>query len=291
MAHQLRFGVTHPQFAWPTLVEHAQHLEQLGFDSIWLIDHIVPFVDPSQPLLEAWTALAGLAAHTRRIRLGILTTNVLFRNPVLLAKQAVTVDHISNGRVELALGSGNAGPSYPMLGLDAGTRDERIERLREVVAIVHRLLRSESVTFQGRYYATRGAVLRPAALQQPCVPLTIGAHRKAALKVVAEYADRWNTFGGFGLTSEQAFAITRERNAQLDHYCTECGREPRELVRSFLVGFTQDKPLASLDAFQDFVGRYREIGISEFILRWPPQGAELDTLQRAARELLPSLRA
>jgi hypothetical protein len=74
------------------------------------------------------------------------------------------------------------------------------------------------------------------------VPLTIGAHRKAALKVVAEYADRWNTFGGFGLTSQQAFAITRERNAQLDHYCTECGREPRELARSFLVGFTQASP-------------------------------------------------
>jgi alkanesulfonate monooxygenase SsuD/methylene tetrahydromethanopterin reductase-like flavin-dependent oxidoreductase (luciferase family) len=289
MAHQLRFGVTHPQFAWPTLVEHTQHLEQLGFDSIWLIDHIVPFVDPSQPLLEAWTALAGLAAHTRRIRLGILTTNVLFRNPVLLAKQAVTVDHISNGRVELGLGSGNAGPSYPMLGLDAGTREERIERLREVVMIVHRLLRSESVTFQGRYYTTHEAVLRPAALEQPCVPLTIGAHRKAALKVVAEYADRWNTFGGFGLTSQQAFAITRERNAQLDEYCTECGRAPGELTRSFLVGFTQDKPLASLEAFQDFVGRYREIGINEFILRWP-QGAELDILQRIARELLPSLR-
>ena len=70
MAQQMRFGVTHAQFAWPTLIEHAQQLEELGFDSIWLIDHIVPFVDPSQPLLEAWTALAGLAAHTRRIRLG-----------------------------------------------------------------------------------------------------------------------------------------------------------------------------------------------------------------------------
>jgi alkanesulfonate monooxygenase SsuD/methylene tetrahydromethanopterin reductase-like flavin-dependent oxidoreductase (luciferase family) len=289
MAQQLRFGVTHAQFAWPTLIEHAQQLEELGFDSIWLIDHIVPFVDPSQPLLEAWTALAGLAAHTRRIRLGTLTTNVLFRNPVLLAKQAVTVDHISNGRLELGLGSGNAGPSYPMLGLDAATTEERIERLREVVMIVDRLLRSEAVTFQGRYYTTREAVVHPAALQQPRVPITVGAHRRAALKVAAEYADRWNTFGGFGLTSQQALALTRERNAQLDEYCRECGREPRDLTRSFLVGFTQDKPLASLDAFQDFVERYREVGISEFFLRWP-QGAELNILERVARELLPSLR-
>jgi alkanesulfonate monooxygenase SsuD/methylene tetrahydromethanopterin reductase-like flavin-dependent oxidoreductase (luciferase family) len=216
MAHQLRFGVTHPQFAWATLIEHAQYLEQLGFDSIWLIDHIVPFVDPSQPLLEAWTALAGLAAHTRRIRLGTLTTNVLFRNPVLLAKQAVTVDQISNGRLELGLGSGNAGPSYPMLGLDAGTTEERIERLHEAVMIVDRLLRGESVTLEGRYYTTRESVVNPAAIQQPRVPITIGAHRRAALKVAAEYADRWNTFGGFGLTSQQALAITRERNAQLD---------------------------------------------------------------------------
>jgi hypothetical protein len=98
-----------------------------------------------------------------------------------------------------------------------------------------------------------------------------------------------DTFGGFGLTSQQALAITRERNVQLDEYCTACGREPGELTRSFLVGFTQDKPLTSLDTFQDFVGRYREVGISEFFLRWP-QDAELDTLQRVACELLPSLR-
>jgi alkanesulfonate monooxygenase SsuD/methylene tetrahydromethanopterin reductase-like flavin-dependent oxidoreductase (luciferase family) len=149
-------------------------------------------------------------------RYGTLTTNVLFRNPVLLAKQAVTVDQISNGRLELGLGSGNAGPSYPMLGLDAGTTEERIERLHEAVMIVDRLLRGESVTLEGRYYTTRESVVNPAAIQQPRVPITIGAHRRAALKVAAEYADRWNTFGGFGLTSQQALAITRERNAQLD---------------------------------------------------------------------------
>jgi alkanesulfonate monooxygenase SsuD/methylene tetrahydromethanopterin reductase-like flavin-dependent oxidoreductase (luciferase family) len=271
------------------MAEQAQHIEQLGFDSIWVPDHIVPFVDPSRPFLEAWTALAGLAAHTGHIRLGTLTTNVLFRNPVLPAKQAVTVDHISRGRLELGLGSGNAGPSYPMLGLEVGDTEERIERLREVVAIVDRLLRGESVTFQGRYYTAREAVMRPAALQQPRVPLTIGAHRRAALKVTAEYADRWNSFGGFGLTSQQALEITRERKALLDQYCTEFGRDPRGLIRSFMTTFTPARPWASLEAFQDFVGRYREVGINEFVFNWPRE-AELTTFERVARELFSTLR-
>jgi alkanesulfonate monooxygenase SsuD/methylene tetrahydromethanopterin reductase-like flavin-dependent oxidoreductase (luciferase family) len=154
---------------------------------------------------------------------------------------------------------------------------------------INRLLRGESVTFEGRYYAPRGAVIRPAPLQQPRIPLTLGANRKATLKVVAEHADSWNTIGGMGLTSREAFAITRERNAGLDQYCTDCNRDPQDLRRSFLVGFTQDKPLASLQAVQEFIERHREIGITEFIFRWP-QGAELDILQRAAGEIFPALR-
>jgi alkanesulfonate monooxygenase SsuD/methylene tetrahydromethanopterin reductase-like flavin-dependent oxidoreductase (luciferase family) len=151
---------------------------------------IVPPSDPSRPCLEAWTALAGLATHTRRVRLGTLTTNVLFRNPVLLAKQAATVDLLSNGRLELGLGSGNAAPSYGMAGIEPGTASERIDRLRESVVIVDQLLRGEIVSFQGRYYQTTAAALRPRAVQQPRPPIVLGAHRPASLKLAGVLGHR-----------------------------------------------------------------------------------------------------
>src|SRR5262249_21972873 len=210
--------------------------------SIWVIDHLVPPTDPSCPCLEAWTALAGLAAHTRRVRLGTLTTNVLFRNPVLLAKQAATVDLMSNGRLELGLGSGNAAPSYAMMGIEPGTPHERINRWAEGVAIVDQLLRGKVVSFRGRYYQTTAAELRPPALQQPRPPTILGAHRHASLRLAAAYADKWNTFLGFGLTAEGALARTRERTELLYQFCTELGRPPHALVRSVLAGFTQDTP-------------------------------------------------
>ncbi len=289
MVGSLQFGLVYPQAAWSALVEAGELAERLGFDSIWLIDHIVPVADPGRPCLEAWTALAGLATRTRRVRLGTLTTNLLFRNPVLLAKQAATVDLMSNGRLDLGLGSGNADPSYAMMGIEPGTANERIDRLRESLAIIDQLLRGEVVSFQGRYYQTTAAELRPPALQKPRPPIILGAHRRASLRLAAAYADRWNTFLGFGLSPGEALARTRERSEQLNEFCVALGRPPQALARSVLAGFTQDTPWASCDAFEDFVERYRAIGISEFIFRWPANG-ELDTFARIAQEIVPRLR-
>jgi alkanesulfonate monooxygenase SsuD/methylene tetrahydromethanopterin reductase-like flavin-dependent oxidoreductase (luciferase family) len=285
----LQFGLVCPQTAWSALVEAGEQAERLGFDSLWVIDHIVPPTDPSRPCLEAWTALAGLATHTRRVRLGTLTTNQLFRNPVLLAKQAATVDLMSNGRLELGLGSGNAAPSYAMMGIEPATAKERMDRLQESVAIVDQLLRGEVVSFRGQYYQTTAAELRPPALQKPRPPIVLGAHRRASLRLAAAYADKWNTFLGFGLSTGEALARTRQRTEQLDQFCAELGRPPRALVRSVLAGFTQDRPWASCDAFEDFVARYRAIGITEFIFRWPAS-EQLETFARVAHEVIPRLR-
>jgi alkanesulfonate monooxygenase SsuD/methylene tetrahydromethanopterin reductase-like flavin-dependent oxidoreductase (luciferase family) len=176
-----------------------------------------------------------------------------------------------------------------MMGVEPGTASERIDRLRESVAIIDQLLRGEAVSFQGRYYQTAGAALRPPAFQKPRPPLVLGAHRRATLKLAATYADKWNTFLGFGLTAREALARTRERTEQLDEFCAELGRPPQALVRSVLAGFTQDTPWASCDAFEDFVERYRAIGIAEFIFRWPAND-QLDTFERVAHEVVPRLR-
>jgi alkanesulfonate monooxygenase SsuD/methylene tetrahydromethanopterin reductase-like flavin-dependent oxidoreductase (luciferase family) len=293
MTQQLRFGVVCPQTGWDTLLERAQRIEALGFDSLWVIDHVAMRAQPDRAILEGWTALAAVAARTSRIRLGTLTTNALWRNPVMLAKQIVAVDHVSGGRLEVGIGSGNPGASYAMAGIDPGTPRERIARFREIVLLLDRLLRGETVTFQGEYYQADEAVMRPGSVQQPRPPFLIGAHAPGTLRLAAQYADTWNSFGGFGLSAAASLAVTRERADRLDAYCAALGRDPRAIRRSFLMGFTQDDPWASVDAFQDFVGRYRELGIDEFILS--SQGRlddeRMALLERLAHDVLPALRA
>jgi len=290
MAQRLRVGVTTRQdLSWPDLVKRWQYIEELGFDTVWLPDHIVPFFEPSQPLMEGWTLLSALATQTTRIRIGLHVTNILFRNPVLLAKQVVTVDHISNGRLELALGSGNAAPSYAIAGIAAGTVTERVDRLAEVTEIVDRLLRNDVTTYEGRYYQIKDAMMRPPPVQKPRPPLTIAAHRTSAMKIAAAFADTWDSFGGFGLSSNECLGLTRERSRRLDECCLSVGRDPSTLARSFFAGLIVDSPWLSVEAFKDLIGRYREIGISEFNFRWP-QGKDLAVFERVAHEVIPSLR-
>src|SRR5215210_1654716 len=118
MSRQARFGIITIQNApWATMVERWQHIEALGFDSVWVADHYVNPYQPTQPWFDGWTLLTALATQTTTIRLGALVTNITLHNPAVLARRALTVDHISNGRLEVGLGSGGAGDvSYPMTG-------------------------------------------------------------------------------------------------------------------------------------------------------------------------------
>jgi alkanesulfonate monooxygenase SsuD/methylene tetrahydromethanopterin reductase-like flavin-dependent oxidoreductase (luciferase family) len=306
LTHPLRFGVLTPHTVpWPTLVATWRRIEALGFDSVWLGDHVgVPAV-PTLPLLEAWTLLAGLAGQTTRIRLGTLVTNVALRHPALLAKQALTVDHLSHGRLELGLGTGYYAEEHHWLGPDFPPPAARIARLGEVVEAVDLLLRQEVTSYHGQYVRLNAAPVAPRPVQHPRPPLTIAAHAPAALTVAARYAETWTSLGGFGVSGKVAWEQTRRRSALVDDACLAQGRDPRTLRRSFLGGFAGDAPFDSLDAFVDFVGRYRELGISEFIVYWLPDDldaqprygamrgrwADWEMLERVAADELPRLRA
>jgi alkanesulfonate monooxygenase SsuD/methylene tetrahydromethanopterin reductase-like flavin-dependent oxidoreductase (luciferase family) len=298
MTQPLRFGIsTLQQVPWPTLVERWQQAETLGFDSAWMPDHLVHPRQPGGPWLEAWTLLAGLAARTERIRIGIMVTNVLFRNPLLLLKEAVTVDQISGGRLELALGSGNSGASQAAAGIDPGDALEREQRLAEVVEIADRLLHGEEVTDRTRFYDLVGAVLRPGPAQQPRPRLTISGRRPATLRLAARYADAWNMFvWPFGLPAQAAMEQARAASERLSEYADGLGRAPDEVGRSVVVGVAQDPLWASVEAFHDFIGRYREIGFNEFIFLAPPEefgppgAVQPGIFERVACEVLPSLR-
>lgn len=290
---EIRFGIIPSlhNIPWEEIVRRWQHVEELGFDSAWVGDHLYNPFRSTDPFLDGWSLLAGLATQTSRIRIGTLVSNIIFRNPTLLAKQALTVDHISNGRLELGIGAGVFPSDHAGVGIEPWSARERVERFREVVEIVDGLLRRAISGYQGRYYRIEGVTMEPGPIQRPRPPLTLAAHGPKMLKIAAKHADTWKSWGGFGVTDAEVFLEeTRKRNLMLDEYCTELGREPSDIRRSMLVYRPLD-PWASVDAFHDLVGRYREIGISEFILYWPREGESMGQFEHIASEIMPLVRA
>jgi alkanesulfonate monooxygenase SsuD/methylene tetrahydromethanopterin reductase-like flavin-dependent oxidoreductase (luciferase family) len=300
----LRFGIWTPQFTpWPEIAEQWQNFEQLGFDSAWVVDH---FVNPYRfegDWFEGWTLLAALASRTSIIRVGTLVTNIIYRNPALIARQALTIDHISGGRLELGIGATSARDvSHKMTGVPVWGARERSDRFREIVQIVDLMLRNDVTTYEGNYYQVTDAQMHPPPIQRPRPPLTIAAHGPKTLRIAATFGDSWSTLVGGDLPSEEALKITRERNQLVTQYAAEAGRDPNAIIRSLAVGWTPDEPFSSLLAFHDFVGRYREAGINEFVLGfWAgkehhpefdllPHITDDGMLERIAREAIPTLR-
>jgi alkanesulfonate monooxygenase SsuD/methylene tetrahydromethanopterin reductase-like flavin-dependent oxidoreductase (luciferase family) len=288
MGGELRFGLcTDQNLPWPTLVERWQYFESLGFDSLWDCDHLIQPSRPDGPYLEGWTLLAALAAKTERVRIGVLVSSNTFRHPVVLAKEAVTLDHISNGRLELGIGAGWYVPEHEAYGIDFPPTAELVGRFREAVEILDRLLRAQPgdlTTYAGRYYQLREAPFRPGPIQRPRPPFVIGAKGPRMLRIAAEYAETWNSSG----SAEEL----RARNQILDEQCAAIGRDPRTIRRS-LYGWAarmQADPWESVGAFHDVVGRYREAGVNEFLID-APGPEQFPVLERIVAEALPSLRS
>lgn len=275
--------VTDQNLSWETTLELWTRFEALGFDSAWVCDHYQQPSRPDGPYFEGWTLLAALAASTTRLRLGVLVTSNTFRHPSLLAKEAVTVDHIANGRLELGLGAGWFVPEHTAFGLEFPDPPDLVAQFREAVALIDQLLRQDVTTFEGAYYQATEAPVRPPPIQRPRPPLTLGAHRSRMLRVVAEHADRWNSHAS---VDEMA-----ERNRILDEHCAAIGRDPGTIIRS-LYGWASQMgidPWASLDAFHDVIGRYQAVGVSEFLLDAPAPAA-YPMMERILSDVVPALR-
>ncbi|MDE0709235.1 MAG: LLM class flavin-dependent oxidoreductase [bacterium] len=268
MTKAIRYGIcTDQSQPYRTLVDRWRYYEELGFDSIWDCDHFNRPSNPSDPYFEGWTLLSALAAVTDRIRVGVLVASNTFRHPALVAQQAITIDHISGGRLELGLGAGWFEPEHEQFGIPLYDPPLRVARFKEAVEVIDSLARGRATTYEGRYYQLRDAQLRPAPVQSPRPPLTLGAHRPRMLRICAAYADRWNSTG---TVEEMA-----ERNRILDEACLEIGRDPGEIIRS-LYGWASameagglPNPWSSLDAFAEVVGMFSEVGVNEFILDQP----------------------
>ena len=289
-----RFGVLVLQnSSVDDLIERVRAVEGWGFDHAWVADHFLNYHRPDEDWHEGWTLLAALARETSTIRLGTLVSSMALRNPAILARQAMTVDHLSNGRLELGIGSSGTPTDFAMTGVGPWNAAERRERFGEFVEIVDRLLRGESVSFAGRHYSIEGASVRPRPIQTPRPSLTLGALGKGAMRVAVERAESWSSYpvkasGRVADTSARvrgndALALAHERNATVDRLCEEVGRDPASLRRSYLslIGYTE--PVPEPDEFCDIIERYADAGMDEFIVYWPSDKSDRERLEAIAK--------
>jgi alkanesulfonate monooxygenase SsuD/methylene tetrahydromethanopterin reductase-like flavin-dependent oxidoreductase (luciferase family) len=286
----LRFGLFMSQAnkPWSQVLDEFVMAEALGFDHAWLVDHLVDTDGPPENgCLEGWTLLAAIAARTTRIRLGVLVSSNTFRHPAILLKEAVTLDHISEGRLILGIGTGWNEDEHRRYGIDLPEPRERVDRFEEAVDVISRLMSQERTTFAGRFYRLDDARLQPPPIQRPRIPILIAAHRPRMLRIAARHADQWDTFAAIpGTATEGVEAELAERIAQLDAACREIGRDPAEIRRST---WATNDVLRSVDRYLEFVRRHRRMGFTDFTTVLPAPGDEA-VLRAVAEEVIPAVR-
>jgi alkanesulfonate monooxygenase SsuD/methylene tetrahydromethanopterin reductase-like flavin-dependent oxidoreductase (luciferase family) len=287
---ELRFGLFLSQSnkSLARVYDEFQMAEDLGFDHAWLVDHLVDTDGPpDHPILEAWTLLAAIAARTKRIRLGVLVTSNTFRHPAVLLKEAVTVDHISGGRLNLGLGCGWHADEHRRYGIDLPEPAERVDRFAEAVEMIALLMSQPRTTFRGRHYRLDDAPLEPRPIQRPRIPILIAAHRPRMLRIAARFADQWDTFAALpGTATDGVTTDIEERIRALDDACREVGRDPAEIRRST---WARASALETDDTYAEFVTSHRLLGFTDFSVVPPATGAEV-ALRRVAEGVIPGLR-
>jgi F420-dependent oxidoreductase-like protein len=259
----MRFGidVAQQRMEFDEIVERVRFGEALGFDGAWGFDHFVPMYGAGPGnCFEGMTTLAALASATDRIRLGLLVTGVTYRHPSVLAAQAVTVDHASRGRLELAIGAAWYDAEHRQLGLEFPTTARRFDRLEDALEIMTRLFTGEVVSYQGAQFTLDDAQMRPVPVQRPHPPIWIGGSgRRRTLPLAAKWADVWHTYG----SAEQLAALS----AELDALAEAAGRHPGSIARASSLSLS-----APWDEVRREAEAMRAVGISYLVCGWPEEG-------------------
>jgi F420-dependent oxidoreductase-like protein len=281
----LRFGIHSGQqhATFPEYLELWRFAEESGLDWASVFDHFQPIQssNPEGPCFEGLTLLAAMAAHTTRLRCGVLVLGVTYRHPAVLAKAAATIDHISGGRLELGIGGawheeehGEYGIPFPRIGV-------RLDMLDEACNVLRLLFTEHRASFEGTHFTLRDALAEPKPLQQP-LPLWIGGSgERRTLRIVAEHASGWNTFGG-------DLDTFRHKLDVLKRHCDDVGRDPDDIRKQlvFNVTFSSDD---DADRFVDELAPYLELGVRDvLILERPP--ADYRTIELFASRVAPVLR-
>jgi F420-dependent oxidoreductase-like protein len=224
----LKFGLftSLTGITWSQLQQLWQHTEATGWDTAFVTDHFMPNVpDPVADTLECWTALAGLAQTTTRMRIGTLVAGNTYRHPAVLAKMAATIDIMADGRLICGIGGAWQENEHVAYGIPFYTVGERLNRLEEACQVLLGLWTQSKTTFEGKYYQLQDAPLFPKPVQQPHPELLIGGGgEKRTLRIAAKYADHWNVWGGP--------EILGRKGRILDEHCAVVGRDPAQITRS-----------------------------------------------------------
>ncbi|MFD8010010.1 LLM class flavin-dependent oxidoreductase [Streptomyces sp. NPDC058955] len=256
-----------------------QRAEELGFHAAYTYDHLSWRSFRDGPWFGALPTLTAAAAATDRLRLGTLVTSPNFRHPVTLAKELISLDDVSGGRVTLGIGAGGDGFDATTLGQEAWTPKQRADRFAEFVPLLDRLLTEDVVTERGTFYAADGARNIPGCVQRPRLPFAVAATGPRGMRLAARHGQAWVTTGDPKLyetgTAEQSVEALRGQIERLGKACAETGRDVDELDKILLTGFTPEKNsvLDSLERFVDFAGAYRDLGFTEIVIHWPIQNS------------------
>ncbi|MFJ6571354.1 LLM class flavin-dependent oxidoreductase [Streptomyces sp. NPDC091292] len=291
-----------------------QRAEDLGFHAAYTYDHLswrVPFRDG--PWFGAVPTLTAAAVVTDHIRLGTLVTSPNFRHPVTLAKELISLDDISGGRITLGIGAGGSGFDATAVGQEPWTLRERADRFAEFVPLLDRLLTEDTTTYTGKFYAAGDVRNIPGCVQNPRLPFAVAATGPRGLRLAARYGQAWVTTGDPQLyetgTPDQSIQAIRGQVEKLGEACEEIGRsatpdvENGGIEKILLTGFTPEfrspggsaegHPLDSLDAFVDFAGRHAELGFTEIVVHWPipdtPFAADEKVFEQIATEAVEQL--
>lgn len=246
---------------WTELLDRVRFGEKAGFDGAWIFDHFKAlYGEGPGPCLEGWTLLGALGAATSSIRLGTLVTGITYRHPSVLAAEAVTVDHVSNGRLELAVGASWFEQEHRELGIPFPPAGERVERLEEAIEVMRLLMTTDGATFKGRHYRLDGATYRPRPVQQPSPPLWIGGSgERRMLPLVGRVADAWHCFA-----SPSEFA---RKWAIVASHAEKAGRDPQSFLRS--TNLSLSEPWGEVRRRAEAA---RDSGIGYLVCSWPSEG-------------------
>ncbi|HET9519637.1 MAG TPA: LLM class F420-dependent oxidoreductase [Candidatus Limnocylindrales bacterium] len=290
----MKLGLQIPSFTWPggpeaigpTLARVAAQADEVGFDSIWVMDHFFQIRSVGQteePMLEGWTTLGFLAAATKRARLGLMVGGVHYRSPGLWVKAATTLDVLSGGRAWLGIGAAWNQQESEGLGFPFPPLGERFEMLEETLRIAHEMWsgeRGSEAAFAGRHYRATRLLNAPQSISRPRPPIMIGGGgERKTLRLVAQYADATNVFGG-PTAIHHKYEVLRQ-------HCAELGRDPDEIERSTLQGvnLSRDSAASVVDRF----GELSDAGAQHVIFNLADVH-DPRNLETIGRDVLPQLR-
>ena len=291
----LRFGIHTGQqnTSFADLLALWLRAEELGLDWASVFDHFLPIqTDPEGPCFEGFSVLSALAAHTKTMRCGMIVSGVTYRNPVLLAKLATTIDHVSGGRMELGLGAAWFELEHQQYHFDFPAVGQRMDMLEEAASIIRSLFRQDRTTFEGQHFSVKDALFLPKPVHGT-LPLWIGGGgEKRTLRAVARYADGWNYF----LTTPDDY---QRKLGILEGHCQDAGRKSSEIRKALVVRAILDGAQAAPDE-ATFAGSalqlveklkpFRDMGVEDFLLLARPP-ADKRTLDLWAGEVAAATRS